>query len=223
MTIIDDQSLAKYQIQISNNLKRLLDIYSMNTLDLSNKLELSYTPIYNLVNGNSNPTLDTLLKIARYFHLSLSQLIGDIPINTSGNTNYLRTIPILKWTEVLNYLYKQDQQQNYKQILISSENPISESAFSLHANEKTEPLFKNGTILVFERIIMDIKNYDNHYVLLQSDVASLNVKKLFVEGNNMFLQSINTHIPPQQLLDNETILGNLIQTRLEFQNSSKFL
>lgn len=218
MAVIN-KPLKEYKDQLSNNLKCLLETHSLNILELASKLELSYTPIYNLTLGSSNPTLDTLLKIANYFNISISQLIGELPINKIDNANYLRTMPILQWGEVLSFIAPQNSaSRNYKQLLVASEHFISEKTFALYANEKTEPLFKIGTTLIFDKVTSDIKNYDNKYVLLSSDTFSLAIKKLFVEESTIFTQSINTNIPPQALLDNVKVLAYLIQARMEFHN-----
>ncbi|WP_341750091.1 MULTISPECIES: helix-turn-helix transcriptional regulator [unclassified Candidatus Tisiphia] len=220
MIIINKQLLEEYRKQISSNLKYLLDIYSINVLDLASKLELSYTPIYNLATGCGNPTLDTLLKVSNYFNISISQFIGDLPINKINSTNYLKMIPVLQWREVSKFLCVQYSiKPNDKQLLISSEHLIPQTAFALHANEKTEPLFKIGTILIFDKAVSDIEIYDNKYVLLSSDKSPLTIKKLFVEESIIFTQSINTLIPPQPLLDNVRVLAYLIQTRLDFYNT----
>jgi transcriptional regulator with XRE-family HTH domain len=220
MIIINKQLLKEYRKQISSNLKYLLDIYSINVLDLASKLELSYTPIYNLATGCGNPTLDTLLKVSNYFNISISQFIGDLPINKINSTNYLKMIPVLQWREVSKFLCAQYSiKPNDKQLLISSGHLIPQTAFALHANEKTEPLFKIGTILIFDKVVSDIEIYDNKYVLLSSDKSPLTIKKLFVEESIIFTQSINTLIPPQPLLDNVRVLAYLIQTRLDFYNT----
>lgn len=214
-----NKSLEQYKTQISSNLKYLLDIYSMNILELSSKVELSYPPVYSLVTGRSNPTMDTLLKVANYFNLSISQLIGDVAIDKINNTHYSRIIPVLQWTDAANFLYnKNSTQHDFKQLLISSEYFIPEKTFALYANEKTEPLFKTGTLLIFNEITADIKHYDNKYVLLLSDMF-LTIKKLFIEESIIFTQSINANIPPQQLLDTIKVLAYLMQTRQEFHNS----
>lgn len=105
-----------------------------------------------------------------------------------------------------------------EQLLISSEYFIPEKTFALYANERTEPLFKIGTLLVFNEITSDIKHYDNKYVLLLSDMF-LTIKKLFIEESITFTQSINTNIPPQQLLDTVKVLAHLMQIRQDLHNS----
>jgi transcriptional regulator with XRE-family HTH domain len=183
---VTNKSLEQYKTQIASNLKYLLDNYSMNILELSSKLELSYPPLYNLVTGRSNPTMDTLLKIANYFNLSISQLIGDIPINKIDSTNYSKIIPLLQWTNAAKFLCERNStQHDFKQLLISSEYFIPEKTFSLYANERTEPLFKTGTLLIFNEITSDIKHYDNKYVLLLSDMF-LTIKKLFYRREYYF-------------------------------------
>lgn len=217
----EQKSLDSYKKQISVNLKYLLDIYSMNMLELSKKIEVSYGSVYDLVECTSNPTLTTLFKISEYFKLNISQLIGDLAFTNCNDDTFVKTVPIVEWNEIEKFLenFSLEKTNARKTVLISSKNQFTEKTFALLASTKTEPLFKSGTILIFNDIISDIKNYDNHFVLVKSYPDILGIKKIFIEEGKVFLQSINTNIPPQQLNDQSLIIAHMTQAKLDMNNS----
>lgn len=221
MSLPPKKIVEDYQKELSLNLKYLLDIYSMNMLELSKKIKISYGSIYDLVECNSNPTLTTLFKIAGYFDLTISQLIGDLPITTNSNPNFIKTVPILELSEVLGFLDNSPSDFNkyqHKLISISSKNEFQEKTFALIANEKTEPAFTRGTFLIFDKLTMELEKYDNRFVLILNSSSSLSFKKLVVEGDDIFLQSFNTNVPLQRLNDDLKIIACLVQAKLDLGN-----
>lgn len=185
-------------------------------LDLSTELKCSYKTIYDLAEGVANPTLDTLLKVANYFHLTISQLIGERPLGEYISA-FIKLVPILQFSEVEEFLGNTNHKLNSQNILISSEKFLSEYAFTINANNETEPIFKIGTILVFDKVELDIKSHNNKFVLVKTEYGSIAIKKLFVENQSLFLQPVNIDIPPQPISPNNIkFLAYLIQTKIEY-------
>jgi transcriptional regulator with XRE-family HTH domain len=212
-----DQLLKQYRENLSVNLKYLLDIYSMNIFELSNKIDMSYSAVYRLVRGAPNPNLETMLKISQEFDLNISQLIGELPILKDTNINFIKSVPLLLWEEVVSFLKDNNTFKNDNaSILLSHHAGISEKCFSLRLNIKTEPLFQSGTILIFDTLSKQIREYDDKYVLVSSGGAVPIMKKLYIEGSRVFLQSIDNTIPSRELQTGDSILAYLLQTRKDF-------
>lgn len=214
--------ITDYQKEISWNLNSLLDTYSMSMYELSRKIKVSYGSIYDLSVGTSNPTFAVLHKISSYFDLSVSQFIGDLPVTTNTNPNFIKLVPVIEWSEVFTFLTDSDYSSNKishsKLISISSKNQFNEKTFALIANEKTEPTFNKGTFLIFDKLIAELEKYDNRFMLVESPISFLSIKKLLVEGKHIFLQSLNNNVPLQSLDDNSNVIACLIQAKLELDN-----
>lgn len=61
------------------NLKKLMDLHQINDKDLSDSTGVPTANISRLKNNlTCNPTLGTLLPIAKYFGVTVSELIGDV-------------------------------------------------------------------------------------------------------------------------------------------------
>ena len=215
----EDKLLKKYSTDISSNLKYLLDIYSMNILELSKKAEIAYSAVYKLVNNAASPNLNTLVKIAKVFNLSVSQLIGEFPITTNAESNFITMVPIIEWNKVHVFLNNQLlnlENNQYKLITISSIRKFEVIPFILIANTETEPTFNKGTILVFNKLTMGIENYDNKFVLVsigQSDLPIL--RRLYINENKIILKSINNSVPNHILQLGDSILAYLVQVRMD--------
>lgn len=220
MLKLEKKTLDEYKTKLSANLKELLNIYSMNMLELAKKINVSYGSIYDLIESSSNPTMSTLFKISEYFNISIGQLLGDFPITNNWEDSFFKLIPIIEWNKVYNFLYQQDniQIENSSLIPISSKTPISEKAFALISNAKAEPAFTAGTILVFEKITSDLDLYDSHFILVVNISKKLSMGKMFVQGNSIFLKSLNPEIPLQKLGNDLTPIAYLIQSKIQLDS-----
>jgi transcriptional regulator with XRE-family HTH domain len=72
---------SKYELPFV--LKKLIDSTGMELADFCRKIEIGYATIYQILVGkNQSPRIDTLLPIAKYFNISIEQLIGEEPLET---------------------------------------------------------------------------------------------------------------------------------------------
>lgn len=205
----------KYISNISANLKTLLDLYSMNILELSNKTEISHSAVYSLVQGTSNPTLDTLTAVAAIFNINISQLVGEFSL-FEDKVKYVKSTPIIDWTNIVDFFKDASSVKRIGYTMVSTDFKIGDDTFALYSNTKTEPLFKLGALLIFNKPTVPITSYDDKFVLLLDGKQSPAVKKLCVEGSKIFLQSINPTIPSVELNDVDQIIAYLLQVRIDF-------
>jgi transcriptional regulator with XRE-family HTH domain len=191
----------------------------MSILELSSDLDLSYRTVYNLVEGKLNPTLDTLIKTSKRFDIKISQVLGEVPLEEKNGSGFTKSVPLISWLEIENHLnYKKSNiKKDYPSLLISSEKMLSDKVFAVYSNINTEPLFKSGTILVFDLLLSNIQDYDNKFLLISASNSSLLIKKLIIESDKAFLQSISSS--SSELFTNQfRILAYLLQARIELEN-----
>lgn len=215
MTFFSEEMLECYKSNISKNIKYLLDIHSINMLELSTFVNTSYSSIYDLAAGKSNPTLSTLIRVSSYFKVSLSQLIGDLPI--LNNKNYfIKMVPIINWENALNFVNQNTENDSSCDLeLITAQIELKKGAFALYATNKTEPQFKSGGLLIFDQITQFVENYENKFVLVANLKNILSVNKLIIENNKIFLQPLNLSIPAFKLTNHMRLLAYLVQFKTD--------
>ncbi len=79
-------------------LRKLLCDHNLNAIELSRALNIPNQTIYQLLNkDDACPKISTLLPIAKFFKITIGQLIGDEPLDSNKTT----TDEPLKWTTLL--------------------------------------------------------------------------------------------------------------------------
>lgn len=63
---------------ISENLKKLIEKYNLNTLELARRTGIGQPVIYRIMTGETdNPKIATVRTLADYFGISVNQLLGE--------------------------------------------------------------------------------------------------------------------------------------------------
>lgn len=211
MTIEKTLYFREYQSRLSENLKYLIRNRNISTLELSSLLGLAYASVHAAVNATANPTLESLVKMSEFFNISIGQLMGDTSITSP---NFIHTIPIINWSDILIFLNQGVDSCQFKDNLIISSNLSESNMFAVHTNKKVSAIFPMGTILVFNKISTDLIHYDQRIVLTLTNDALLNIKTLFVEGSDIFLKNPDLNIEPQKLTSNVRVIAFLHESRL---------
>jgi len=160
-----------------------------------------------------------LVKFLKFLYYKISQILGEVPLEEKNGSGFAKSVPLISWLEIENHLnYKKSNiKKDYPSLLISSEKMLSDKVFAVYSNINTEPLFKSGTILVFDLLLSNIQDYDNKFLLISASNSSLLIKKLIIESDKAFLQSISSS--SSELFTNQfRILAYLLQARIELEN-----
>jgi SOS-response transcriptional repressor LexA len=197
---------------ISNNLIKninsLIKKSCINQVELSRLANIPYSTLNGIITGvSSNPRLHTLLDIATFFDIKISQLVGEIPLNFSETT-----IPILEWSDIdfkegiINFNITQDTK--YISCTAHYVNPL----FALRATEDISDIYKNNSIFIIEKTT-DYKN--NDFAILSINQSEPVIKRIIKESSDIYIESISKNIPPQ--IFNEDIMkifGLIRETRI---------
>jgi transcriptional regulator with XRE-family HTH domain len=217
----DSPTLNIYKKRLAHNLRTLLEIQAFSLVDLSVKLNISYGTLYNIVNNsNANPTFDTLYAIALFFNISISQLLGEFPIINNKNLTHISLAPILELEEVIEFINDDTLTKfsDKNKVFIPSNHNLSNKVFVLKASPKTEPLFSGNTLMVFDLPSAELKNYDQRLVLISVESMTPTLKKLIIDGKDIFLQHINTSLPIQKFDNDTKMLAILIEARINYND-----
>jgi transcriptional regulator with XRE-family HTH domain len=205
--------------KLSHNLKSLLTKSRLSENELSRRTGVPQQVINRIMSGiNTNPKISTLMPIANYFMISLSQLVGDAPPpqEVKLNTTHLgwNEIPLIKW-DTLNHLQmKCIDLNNNKRIMVDTN--INPDCFALTMEGNSmEPRFPEGTILVFDQS-MKIKttSFGLFYIGFINKIV---FRQILIKNKNIFIKCLNSKMAcstPTPLTPDDEYLALLIQSRL---------
>lgn len=158
----------------NNNIKALMQKHNLTIEMLAQELDLSISTINRLLMGSkSDPKLSTLKPVAKFFGVSIDELIGERPINLKPgdnnddfeNKHVLFQVPIIHWEQMkdvesrvpaLNF----EIWNNWTVVI----NEVAQNAYALIIKQSSlPPPFYLHTIIVIDPIK---KPADSDYVLI---------------------------------------------------------
>lgn len=203
--------------KLSNNLNLLMAEARVNANELARHTGIPPSSIKKIRNNdNPNPTLTTLTPLANYFSISLSQLIGDIPLKLDHESvinPYLtqQRIPIISWNEAASW----PEISNEEHAFIITERQFSKKAFGLIMEININERWPKGTILLIDcEAPIEVCDYA---IVLKDDQNKPSIKQILIEDDKIFLKSL--------LIDNLIELKSseykILGTVMEYRNYLK--
>ena len=197
---------------LSRVLKKMLYEWGITETELARKTGISQPVIHRIASGaSSNPKLSTLQPLAHFFHLSVSQLIGDEPLPRDNNPKYqpFNSVPVLNPDSIDHWL------QSPNEITPKSKIILNHSAISAHAfatpceDSAMEPRFPSGSL-----IIIDPKpQYRNKdFVLVHFNAPNkASFRQLLTDGDDILFKALNSDFPTKIQQAGDRILGIMVQ------------
>lgn len=180
---------------LSTTLKALITKHEISESELARQTGIAQPIIHRILNSqNTNPKLETLKSIADYFMITISQLIGEIPLNAKND--FLKTsdqvfcaVPLITWEQAS--LWPKDHEiQRKNTIKILTNFQISSLAYCLQVKcSSMEPVFPNNSLLIIEPNNTP-KNKD-FVVIKLNTYHEVVIKQFILDGGNSYLQSLN--------------------------------
>lgn len=171
-------------IGLTENINKLMSSRRLSADELSRRIGLPASTIKKIRNDpSSNPTLQTLITIAAYFKLTVSQLIGETPLEQEKT---VRSIPVITWREAVNW--RGDPPTYLGRRTTTSDYPFSTFSFSLLITEHDWHHFPKDSALLIDPTLTP-KHRD--FVLAHKEgqvVPSL--KQFLIEDDQIYLKSV---------------------------------
>lgn len=222
---------------LSINMKTLMSSAQINASELARRTGIAQPIIHRLSTGqNVNPKLATIKPIARYFMVTVSQLIGEEPLpadagdgeTRSGDATPIRVstqhkgwnqVPLITWEDALVWPERLTEYKNSIECeYVPTDANVSNVAYSLRVQgSNMEPLFPEGTKIIIEP---NRQPQDRDFVVVRMNgSAEAQIKQIVIQGEQRFLKSIvpaaGTH--EQNLLgENDKFLGVMAQAKVDF-------
>lgn len=195
----------------------------MTEAELSRKTNVPQPTIHRLLSGATpDPRISTLRPLAKFFNITINQLLGDEPIDSSRTTgkftrlNRVTQIPIIswqdacKWSETLQNLTL-DAWEDWTIVDINA----SVNAYALIIdNHLLGNKFPYGALLVVEP---DCKPEEGDYIIVHAKSSKkAMLRQLLIEGDEKWLLPLNEKMNTIPFNKECTFCGSIIQSKVTF-------
>ena len=194
---------------LADNLSTLMKRFAISSSELARRTGIGQTVIHRLVNQQtSNPKIDTLRPIAKFFALSISQLIGDEDLNKP----LIHAISIIPWQETTHWQSYVENTPSCEQVI--ADLPSSEGVFATLMNDHTmEPKFPIESTLLFD----SQRGFEDQRFALVYKTAQQQVifRQTLVDGEMQYLKPLNHDFKIQRFTEEDVCLGIMLQAKIK--------
>lgn len=205
---------------VSKIIRQLMSESGVIEAELARQTGLPQTTVNRLLLGETlDPRANTLIPIAKFFSVTIGQLLGQEPIHpnripgtiTLTNKNAWSTIPIIKWPEAQSWLFQQSRiTPNNHSHWITTEKDISQDSFALETLDCMEPRFRKGSIAIIDP---HYKYEDGHFVIVSLNNSTATVRRILKDGADIYFKKLYGSEEPIKKQEADTIIGTIVETR----------
>ncbi len=207
---------------LTNILRSLMSKMKLSESELSRQTDIGQPVIHRMLSGEThNPKVQTLRPVAKFFGVSISQLMGDEPLNMAHDPNksgrrHLVTIPLISPSQAIFWPTSNPHNDPY----VFSDINVSPQAFAMELQDSTMlPRFPEGTLL-----IVDPQHSAQNGDYVVAHLATQKVvtfKQFLVDGENRYLKPLNPDFNITKIDNHTKIIGTMLQARMNFIPSAK--
>jgi SOS-response transcriptional repressor LexA len=216
--------------QVSSILKQLMKAEHVDAAELAEHTGIPQTTINRIrSNPKSNPTLSSLIPIASYFSVTVSQLVGDEPLpphrllgEQGAKKRSWSSIPLITWDQTTEWQkHSEDLKKDANTQWVYTDVTASDKCFAVSMRgDSMVPRFQEGTLLVLEPSLTP-HNRDFVLVLLKGQKEPI-FRQIFIDGAESYLKALNTDFKEIKSFEaghGHIILGVMTQARMDFRQS----
>lgn len=198
--------------KLSKNLNLLMAESRLNAEELSRRIGLPASTIKKIRNNDSNPTLSTLSPLAKYFSLTISQLVGDEPFPESRikgsykiNLETLNQVPLIAWHEAIIW----PTAYNPSRATVTTEHRYSKNAYALLVEEDNwENLAKDTALLV--EPALEVEHRD--FIIVHKNGQKIpTLKQALLDEGQMYLKPVTQGYNIAVFTPEHKILGVIVE------------
>ncbi|MFO8767013.1 XRE family transcriptional regulator [Legionella pneumophila serogroup 6] len=196
-------------------LSELIKKFGLNALEIERLTGVPASTIYRLLKSDGNPTIEVLKKLATFFQITVSQLIGEEPIGC-------KQIPLVPALEVASF-FKLNPEEKSKFDSIPIDFPLNQRSFASICQDNTmEPFILKNSIVIIDPD-REITNKDFVF-LIKKDNDQPRIRQLISDGENYYLKILNSDFPVEltKIIKQEyTFIGVIVHYRTNLFDFNK--
>lgn len=199
---------------LSDNLNLLMAKARINSSELARLIGLPATTIKRIRNNEqSNPTVSTLMPIAKHFSMTISELLGcEVLSFNRVMDSKLKEIPLLTWRECIHF---ESLDYGKFQNKILTEKTISEKGYSLLVENRDLNFFPENSLLIVEP--KKAPESGDYVIVAKPEQGIASIKKYLIETDQTYLKSLVDGLGITPLSSEYKILGVIMQYKVELK------
>lgn len=199
--------------KLKTNLNLLMTEARLNAEELSRRIGLPASTIKKIRNNDDpNPTLSTLTPLAKYFSLTISQLVGDEPFSESRikgsyivNPYALNQIPLISWQEAISW----PSHGSLIHPTITTENEYSKDSYALLVEEDGwENLARDTALLVDPAIPVEHRDF---VIVYKNEQKIPTMKQVLFDEGQLYLKPVTQKYNIAIFTSEHRILGVIVE------------
>jgi transcriptional regulator with XRE-family HTH domain len=206
---------------INKRLQQLISTNEITELELSRRTGVAQPIINRLVSGeNKNPKIATLKPLAKFFCVTVSQLIGDESLDKPNRPDVqqseIQRVPIFR----LKHFEKNQDLTQLNQMTTRFtiyEHPVEANIFACEIeDDHMLPLCSKGSLLIFKQAC---KAEHKHYVLIkQAKTNHIILRQLHEAANQLILMPLNPlkEMTIITMTEQDQVFGILMQAKKNY-------
>lgn len=216
--------------QLNKVLKRLMTECDVDDAKLAHATGVPFTTIARMrSNPQANPTSSSLRPLAKYFAISISQLLGDEPLSPDRLAKSAREkagaatrIPVIQWGKISAWIHQGKEKSNDIHGWLSVDLPLSATSYAVTIeNTAFGPQFPKNAHLVVDPTVAP-KSGD--FVLIQpNDEPNILLKEILFDGQLAYLKSVNPELKQTITLAEPYKLCGVVVERRKTLHTESFI
>jgi|GEM_PF-732050 len=207
--------LAQLGNKTGKVLRQLIDEHGITVTELARRTGLVQPVVYRMASGETiNPKIDTLIPLAKYFKITIDQLVGQNPDVVIAQQLKMGSeairLPILSWQEASRWpnITTKEKAQKY----IYTNTVVSANSFALIIKDSAmSPNFPEHSVIIVDNQITP-KNKQFAVVHVKKRKESI-CRQVLLDGNDIYLKPLNPDFSVIQLkkFDEYQFIGAVVE------------
>lgn len=205
--------------KLSNNLNILMAEAHISADELGRRTGLPASTIKKIRNNdNPNPTLTSLLPLAQYFSITLSQLVGDEPLTATRikgayqtTSEMIQHIPLISWEEAILWPTTKEIMRHF----VTTEHTYGKNAYALIVEEEDWENLAKGTALLVDP---SLKPEHRDFVIVHKDGQSTpTLKQVLYDEGQIYLKPVIHGYNITMLTPEHKLLGVIVEYKMHLK------